>query len=136
MTWRGRKVAGIDLLGERAEEWYERVSSPPDLPRLATSPKLCRHYYSLKHLGMFSEVVYIEHLLWVVELILPLLLQLRIQPVRAPKVGDAARRRDACPGEDDDVPGGPEEVERLGDGGEVGETLAPTEDTGEGELGE
>jgi hypothetical protein len=85
---------------------------------------------------MFPEVMYIEHLLGVVQLIFPLLLQLRIQPVRAPKVGDAARRRDARSGEDDDVPGVPEEVERLGDGGEVGETLAPAENTGEGELGE
>jgi hypothetical protein len=108
----------------------------PIPPRLATSPKLCRHYYSLKHLRVISEVVYIEHLLRVVQLIFPLLLQLRIQPVRAPEVGDAARSRYARSGEDDDVPGGPEEVERLGYGGEVGETLAPAENTGEGELGE
>ena len=45
---------------------------------------------SLKHLGLLLEIMYVKHLLRVVQIIFPFLLQLRIQTGSRAKVWDTA----------------------------------------------
>ena len=52
---------------------------------------------------MLDKVPYIKHLLRVVQLPLPLTLQIGIQPVGRPEVGYPTRSRYARSGENDDV---------------------------------
>lgn len=91
--------------------------------------------YSLEDLGVLAKVANVKHLLRVVELVLALGVELRVETGGGAEIGDAARRRDTGAREHDDALGVGEEAHGVVDAAAVGQLLPATEDAREGNLG-